>query len=108
MRHSVTTLGYRFRKALDNLLYSLNWKHVTAKDVTAPLLDKTFINSPSGWLPLYTMVTFRPDISYSTARRKFQRQSHILETTAWLSAGVAVGVAGITCVTLLRRLYARA
>ena len=54
------------------------------------------------------MVTFRPDISYSTARRKFQRQSHILETTAWLSAGVAVGVAGITCVTLLRRLYARA
>ena len=45
MRHSVTTLGYRFRKALDNLLYSLNWKHVTAKDVTAPLLDKTFINS---------------------------------------------------------------
>ncbi len=108
MRHSVTTLGYRFRKALDNLLYSLNWEHVTAKDVTAPLQDKTFINSPTGWLPLYTMVTFRPDISYSTAQRKFQRQSQILETTGWLGAGVAVGLAGITCVTLLRRLYARA
>ncbi|RPD80193.1 FAD/NAD(P)-binding domain-containing protein [Lentinus tigrinus ALCF2SS1-7] len=107
MRHSVTTLGYRFRKALDNLLYSLNRKHVTAKDVTAPLLDKPFINSPSGWLPLYTMVTFRPDISYSTARRRFLRQSQILETTAWLSAGVAVGM-GIAGVTLLRRLYARA
>ena len=107
MRHSVTTLGYRFRKALDNLLYSLNWKHVVAKDVTPQLLTTTFLANPGGWLPLYTMVTFRPDISYSTARRKFQRQSDILEGAAWVSAGVAVAAAGITCVTVFRRLYNR-
>ncbi len=107
MRHSVTTPGYRFRKALDNLLYSLNWKHVTAKDVEQPLADKTFVNSPSGWLPLYTMVTFRPDISYSAVQRKYQQQSHTLGIAAWLSAGVAVGAVGITCVTLLRRLCNR-
>ncbi|TBU50901.1 FAD/NAD(P)-binding domain-containing protein [Dichomitus squalens] len=107
MRHSVTTLGYRFRKALDNLLYSLNWKHVTAKDVVEPLLTKTFLPNPGGWLPLYTMVTFRPDISYSTARRKFQRQSHVLEIAAWVSAGVVAGTASITCASILRRLYNR-
>ncbi|KAI0647166.1 FAD/NAD-P-binding domain-containing protein [Trametes meyenii] len=104
MRHSVTTLAYRFRKALDNILYSLNRKHVTAAEVTPVLSDNTFVNAPSGWLPLYTMVTFRPDISYLTVRRKFQRQTDILGLAGWLSAGVAVGTLTITCVTLLRRL----
>ena len=103
MRHSVTTLGYRFRKALDNLLYSLNWKHVTAKDVTAPLLDKTFINSPSGWLPLYTMVTFRPDISYETVKWKAERQSKILAGLGW--CGTAIGILGFAVAGL--RLYQR-
>ncbi|KAI0720972.1 hypothetical protein C8T65DRAFT_785657 [Cerioporus squamosus] len=104
---SVTTLGYRFRKALDNLLYSSNRNHVTAKDVTAPS-GQDLRQLSQRLAPAVHMVTFRPDISYSTAQRKFQRQSRILETTAWLSAGVVVGTAGITCVTLLRRLYARA
>ena len=108
MRHSVTTPAYRFRKALDNLLYSLNRQHVTAKDVIGSLANQTFVNSPSGWLPLYTMVTFRPDLSYSTVRRKYERQSHLLSVAAWLSAGAVAGAAGITCVTLLRRLYNRA
>lgn len=107
MRHAVTTVAYRFRKALDNMLYSLNRKHVTAQDVAPALANTTFVNAPSGWLPLYTMVTFRPDISYSTLRRRFQRQTEILELAGWLSAGVAIGTVGITCVTLLRRLYSR-
>ena len=107
MRHSVITPAYRFRKALDNLLYSLNWKHVTAKDVVSSLVNKTFVNSPGGWLPLYTMVTFRPDLSYSTVQRRSQRQSRILEMAGWTSAGLALGTAGITCVTLWRRLYHR-
>lgn len=107
MRHSVTTPGYRFRKALDNLLYSLNRTHVTAKDVVQPLFKTTFLTNPRGWLPLYTMVTFRPDISYSTARRKFQQQSRILEIAAWASTGMVVGAACITCATVLRRLCNR-
>jgi len=45
---------------------------------------------PSGWLPLYTMVTFRPDISYATAKRKAARQATILTAIARLGA-VAAG-----------------
>ena len=108
MRHSVTTPSYRFRKALDNVLYSLNRTHVTAKDELEPLRTEAFAGSPGGWLPLYTMVTFRPDISYSTARRKHQRQTHILGLAAWLSAGVTVAAAGVSAAALLRRVYGRA
>ncbi|KAI0780809.1 FAD/NAD-P-binding domain-containing protein [Trametes elegans] len=108
MRHSVTTLAYRFRKALDNVLYALNRTHVTAQDVAPALARTPFPNAPSGWLPLYTMVTFRPDISYSTARRKFERQTEILQTAGWLSAGAGAAAAvAITCVMLLRRLHGR-
>ncbi|EIW60002.1 FAD/NAD-P-binding domain-containing protein [Trametes versicolor FP-101664 SS1] len=107
MRHAVTTVAYRFRKALDNVLYSFNRKSVAAQDVFPALAKTTFVNAPSGWLPLYTMVSFRPDISYSTLRRRFQRQTEILELAGWLSVGAAVGTVGITCVTLLRRLYSR-
>ncbi|KAI9065161.1 FAD/NAD-P-binding domain-containing protein [Trametes sanguinea] len=108
MRHSVTTLSYRFRKALDNLLYSLNFRHVTAKDVVPALSNKTFSTSVRGWLPLYTMVTFRPDISYSTVVRKHKRQSEILEAAAWYTGAATIaGMAGITCITLWQRLYNR-
>lgn len=44
--------------------------------------------NPRGWLPLYTMVTFRPDISYATARRKAARQDIILITIASLGTAV--------------------
>ena len=96
MRHSVTTLGYRFRKALDNILYSLNWAHVTATDVIPSLADSAFPNSAAGWLPLYTMVTFRPDISYAAAKRKAERQDRIISDLAWGITAfgcLAIGVA---------------
>ncbi|KAI8998528.1 FAD/NAD-P-binding domain-containing protein [Trametes punicea] len=105
MRHSVTTLAYRFRKALDNLLYSLNREHVTAKDVVPALSNKTFLDAPRGWLPLYTMVTFRPDVSYSTVLKKYKRQTETLEKMGWYSAAAAIGAVGITCAALLGRLY---
>ncbi|KAH8833837.1 FAD/NAD-binding domain-containing protein [Flagelloscypha sp. PMI_526] len=43
---------------------------------------------PSAWLPLYTMVTFRPDISYATAKRRAHRQSTILTVLAWTNIAV--------------------
>ena len=49
---------------------------------------------PSGWVPLYTMVTFRPDISYTTAKKVAVRQSQIVATvvkTALAAAILGVG-----------------
>ena len=105
MRHSVATLSYRFRKTLDNVLYSLNRSHVTAKDVVASLARVPFSNAAHGWLPLYTMVTFRPDVSYSAVRRKAERQSQLLNLAAWLSATGTVLAAGLASAVALRRLY---
>lgn len=39
---------------------------------------------PKGWLPLYTMVTFRPDINYATVKAKALRQSVILTRAIWI------------------------
>lgn len=49
---------------------------------------------PKGWVPLYTMVTFRPDISYATAKHKVARQSRILATVGWIGTAI-VGMAGL-------------
>ena len=109
MRHSVTTFGYLFRKSLDNVLYALSSQRVTLSGLM-PLLARTpFPSSPSpaGWLPLYTMVTFRPDISYSTARRVAAREARILEWAGWASAAVAVALFSITGSVAVRRLYNR-
>ena len=47
---------------------------------------------PKGWLPLYTMVTFRPDISYATVKKKAASQAAVL---TWI---IRIGVATL-CVT---------
>ncbi|KAG8971718.1 kynurenine 3-monooxygenase, mitochondrial precursor, partial [Tulasnella sp. 427] len=67
MRHDVTTPLYRILKAIDTLLASLGPS--VPLDALAPLLAR--VSYPSlktrAWIPLYTMVTFRPDISYALA-----------------------------------------
>lgn len=57
MRHSVTSSLYLLRKSVDSLL--------------SRLMGDT-------WLPLYTMVSFRPDIPYSRAVRQEQRQKKLI------------------------------
>ena len=42
---------------------------------------------PKGWLPLYTMVTFRPDISYAIVKKKAASQAAVLTLIIWI--GVA-------------------
>lgn len=75
---------------------------------TAPYANDQFgvpfpTASPTGWLPLYTMVTFRPDISYTTARRKARRQGEILSYAGWTTAIAVVGAAAAVTYTWLGR-----
>jgi len=95
MRHSVTTPMYLFKKALDNLLYTVTFNKDALVSITRSLATVPFPSSnPNGWLPLYTMVTFRPDVSYATARKKAARQSVILTFAGRLGA-VVVGATGL-------------
>ncbi|KAH8107036.1 FAD/NAD(P)-binding domain-containing protein [Cristinia sonorae] len=103
MRHSVATPSYLFRKTLDTTLASL------FSPPTDPYANNKFGVAfptawPSGWLPLYTMVTFRPDISYATAKRKARTQGKILSYTGWATAATTVGAAAAAAYTLFGRL----
>lgn len=92
MRHSVTTLGYIFRKMIDNLFATISAPYLAFSTLAPSLaLEPTGFPSsaPRGWLPLYTMVTFRPDISYAAAKKKADRQSTII-TIGSVSLGVGV------------------
>lgn len=78
MRHSVTTPIYRLRKWIDGFLASfapaVPWPSLI------PILSQTAFppGAAKGWLSLYTMVTFRPDISYATAQRKARDQARMI------------------------------
>ncbi|OCH95007.1 FAD/NAD(P)-binding domain-containing protein [Obba rivulosa] len=105
MRHDVVTPAYLFRKTLDNFLYSMGSQQVTASSIIPRLSQVAFPTSfPSGWLPLYTMVTFRPDISYSAARRKAHGQNGILQAAGWVGAMSGIGLLAVTCMAILRRM----
>jgi kynurenine 3-monooxygenase len=105
MRHSVTTLRYILRKFLDNLLYSLSSPRMVSLASLAPVLAKVPYppGNSKGWLPLYTMVTFRPDISYAAVREKAASQAAVLTWIIWI--GVAtLGVAGTWVMLLAQKL----
>lgn len=86
MRHSVTTVSYLLKKSIDNLLYALTLRKPVFLDSLVPVLTRMTYSSSTagGWMPLYTMVTFRPDISYATIRRKASRQNQLLVVSGWL------------------------
>jgi len=84
MRHDVATWSFLLRKAVDNLLYGL-WGEKAAN--VARIGPFT---SPRGWLPLYTMVTFRPDIGYATAKRRAKRQTMIISGIGWSFGAVGL------------------
>ncbi|KAI0035696.1 FAD/NAD-P-binding domain-containing protein [Vararia minispora EC-137] len=107
MRHAVTTPTYLFRRAVDKFLFSISSpKPVTLKSL-GPLLARVSFPSakPQGWLPLYTMVTFRPDISYATAKKKSEQQSALISTLGYLGTGV-IGVASISLAWMAYGYYA--
>ncbi|KAF7304788.1 Kynurenine 3-monooxygenase [Mycena kentingensis (nom. inval.)] len=110
MRHSVTTPVYLFRKALDGLLYSLTSRRGNSLPSLLPLLDRTtFATAVAGWIPLYTMVTFRPDIGYAAVKRRAERQSRVLSLLGWIGTGIMAGLwaAGIVLVSRRRSIPLR-
>jgi kynurenine 3-monooxygenase len=94
MRHSVTTLTHKLKRMVDNLLFSLTCRTpVTLMSLGAFPPGVSFPpGRPRGWLPLYTMVTFRPDISYASAKRKAAEQTRVM-SNAGIVGSVALGVA---------------
>ncbi|KAH3663572.1 hypothetical protein OGAPHI_004973 [Ogataea philodendri] len=68
MSSDVTSSLYLFRKKLDGVLGRL---------------------IPEKWVPLYTMVSFRSDISYSKAIEQSQKQQKVLKWTEWSVLGAA-------------------
>lgn len=97
MRHSVTTPVYLFKKVLDNFLYTISSWHSPSLESTVRASMATIpfpTRRPSGWIPLYTMVTFRPDISYGAVKKKAARQSEIVTTVGWLGA-ILTGATGL-------------
>lgn len=105
MRHSVTTLSYIFRKAVDRILYSVSAPQPVSLPSLVPLLCRAPFATvePEGWLPLYTMVTFRPDISYATAKSKAARQAGILTGLQYASVSLLAAVGSSLVYSLLRR-----
>ncbi|KAJ7157098.1 FAD/NAD-binding domain-containing protein [Mycena filopes] len=75
LRHDVATWSYMIKAFIDNILYALS--------DTESLVDLSQMISgpevPSGWIPLYSMVSFRPDISYSAAKKKAERQERLVD-----------------------------
>lgn len=97
MRHDVTTLPFRLRKKIDNLLYKLGGTQPETVGSLGPRFREAVYPSGQikGWMPLYTMVTFRPDIGYAAAKTKAEGQARILNALG-IGAGIFGVVAGCT------------
>ncbi|PAV23635.1 FAD NAD-P-binding domain-containing [Pyrrhoderma noxium] len=104
MRHSVATPSYLFRRGLDNAFSLLTFMIKITPSLIEPLLSQTPFpsSSPSGWIPLYTMITFRPDISYSTAKEKAERQQKIVSSFGWCVFVAGVASLGFGALKLVR------
>lgn len=101
MRHTVTQPVYRLMKAVHTFL-----SYLTATSIiptgsspsqpcsltsSSPSLTTSSNSvepftglSPAGWLPLYTMVTFRADIPYSAAKRRAELQTRRVMFGGWI------------------------
>ncbi|KAK2466991.1 hypothetical protein APHAL10511_001249 [Amanita phalloides] len=86
MRHSVTTVSYLLKKYVDTALYALTCGKPAFIESLVPVLARMPYPSASasGWIPLYTMVTFRPDIGYATAKQKASQQDKLLVVSGWI------------------------
>ena len=105
MRHSVTTPTYLLRRAVDRVLFSVSARKPVTLESLGPFLARGPFSATvaSGWLPLYTMVTFRPDISYAMVKKKAAQQSKIISVLGLIGSGVAVASLGLLVLHRARR-----
>lgn len=84
MRHSVVSTPYLLRKKLD-----------------------AFLSGSLGnyWLPLYTMVTFRPDISYSEALSRETKQAKIVRDILYYGTGAVAVTGAVVVAKVLRKMF---
>jgi len=98
----VTTPLSRLRKLLDGFLS--RWSPFVPFSVLSDqLVTATFVQGAAkGWLPLYSMVTFRPDINYATVRRKAAEQDRFLTALGLGTASGAMLLVGMWVVSFWR------
>ena len=97
MRHAVTTPGYVLRKRVDQVLATVTGGYVPFGKLLERLggAGNGFPREEGmEWVGLYTMVTFRPDISYGRAKRKAERQSTIITGIGW-AVGIGICLTGL-------------
>jgi len=93
MRHSITTISYLLRKWIDDLLSKFTPHQLTAEMRSSLQNGGLFPASwASGWLPLYTMVTFRADMAYSSVMAQHYWQITVLKVVRRMAFVVAVGL----------------
>ena len=87
MRHDVTTPVYRLLKTIDTFLASftppVSFQSSVGKLSKVPYPSK----AARGWIPLYTMVTFRPDVSYALAQQRAAWQMRMIRIAGWTFLG---------------------
>ncbi|KAJ7134993.1 FAD/NAD-binding domain-containing protein [Mycena crocata] len=88
LRHGVATWSYMIKGFIDRTLERLLGQGAR---VDQSALKRIIYGTdyPSGWMPLYTMVSFRPDISYSAAKKKAERQDRLVDSVA-MSLGILI------------------
>jgi len=93
MRHSVTTVSYLMQKWIDELLSRFTPHAPTTEMMSSVLNGGLFPASwAMGWLPLYTMVTFRSDMAYSTVLKQHRVQRSLFRGLQYAVFGIAVGL----------------
>jgi kynurenine 3-monooxygenase len=108
MRSKVVSPAYHLRRVLDSVLSHVlppparkeillpQGPAVQSKSTPPPSTTEPFPTARvNGWSSLYTMVTFRPDVSYQEALRKEKAQRDIVQGLAWgLGGGVGLAAMG--------------
>ena len=102
MRSKVTNPLYKIRKQIDAVLNKvLRPPPVPSWEV---LRKEPFPTSPtSGWMSLYELVTFRPDISYADAEEVTRKRDRKLDMVGVLAGLSVATLASLKVYTLLKQ-----
>ncbi|WVQ85327.1 kynurenine 3-monooxygenase [Cryptococcus sp. DSM 104549] len=106
MRSHVLSPLHHLRRHLDTLLTTLFPSSHSPSSPSRPSLSLTDpfpTKRVKGWISLYEMVTFRPDVGYAEALRKEQWQKDVMGWAGWAGGLLGLGAVGVVGVGLARR-----